>query len=75
MGRHAHRQYPAASTIKLAMMTDLLLRNQPGAALHLTAIDKRKMFQALYTSIDHDADYLWYKFENASFPSTSAPSA
>lgn len=68
----AHRQYPAASTIKLAMMTDLLLRNQPGAAnpIHLTAVDKRKMFQALYTSNDHDADYLWYKYENASFLNT-----
>jgi hypothetical protein len=69
---NAHRQYPAASTIKLAMMTDLLLRDQPGAAdpIHLTTVDKRKMFQALYTSNDNDADYLWYKYENASFSNT-----
>jgi hypothetical protein len=69
---NARTQYPAASTIKLAMMTDLLLRNQRGAAnpIHLTAVDQKKMFQALYTSNDHDADYLWYKYENASFSNT-----
>ncbi len=57
---------PAASTIKLAMMTDLLLRNRAGQ-IFLTPADRAAMFQALYTSNDIDADQLWFKYENASF--------
>jgi hypothetical protein len=57
---------PAASTIKLAMMTDILLRNRAGQ-IQLTPADREAMFQALYTSNDDAADYLWYKYENASF--------
>jgi hypothetical protein len=66
---NARTGYPAASTIKLAMMTDLLLRNQPGAAdpIHLTGADWSAMFGALYTSNDHDADLLWDRYEDASF--------
>ncbi len=57
---------PAASTIKLAMMTDILLRNRAGQ-IQLTPADRAAMFQALYTSNDDDADYLWYRYESASF--------
>ena len=63
---NAHVQYPAASTIKLAMMTDLLLRNRAGS-IHLTPADRSAMFQALYTSNDNDADHLWFAYENAGF--------
>ena len=59
-------QYPAASTIKLAMMTDLLLRNRAGS-IHLTPADRRAMYGALYTSNDDDADDLWNRYEDASF--------
>ena len=58
--------YPAASTIKLAMMTDLLLRNRAGN-IALTPGDRAEMFQALYTSNDDDATALWNQFEDASF--------
>jgi len=63
---HAATLIPAASTIKLAMMTDILLRNQAGQ-IQLTPADRAAMFQALYTSNDDDADYLWFRYENASF--------
>jgi len=59
-------QYPAASTIKLAMMTDLLLRNRAGS-IQLTPADRSAMFGALYTSNDNDADDLWFRYEDASF--------
>ncbi len=59
-------EYPMASTIKLAMMTDILQRNLAGN-IHLTPADQAAMYQALYTSNDNDADALWYKYENASF--------
>jgi hypothetical protein len=57
---------PAASTIKLAMMTDILQRQRAGQ-FQLTPADRAAMFGALYTSNDVDADHLWYKYENASF--------
>jgi hypothetical protein len=63
---NANTLYPAASTIKLAMMTDLLLRNRAGA-IALTPEDRAEMFQALYTSNDDDATALWNQFEDASF--------
>jgi hypothetical protein len=58
--------YPAASTMKLAMMTDLLLRNREGS-ISLTPADRDEMFQALYTSNDNDANALWDKYEDGSF--------
>jgi len=58
--------YPAASTIKLAMMTDLLLRNRAGN-IALSPEDRAEMFQALYTSNDDDATALWNQFEDSSF--------
>ncbi len=58
--------YPAASTMKLAMMTDILLRANAGD-ITLTATDKQEMFQALHTSNDNDANALWDQFEDGSF--------
>jgi len=58
--------YPAASTMKLAMMTDILQRAQAGS-ITLTPADKEEMFQALYTSNDDDANDLWDQFEDGSF--------
>jgi hypothetical protein len=58
--------YPAASTMKLAMMTDILLRQDAGS-ISLTSADREAMFQALYTSNDDDANYLWDKYEDGSF--------
>ncbi len=63
---NARTEYPAASTIKLAMMTDLLLRNRSGR-IHLTGADRSAMYQALYTSNDDDARTLWDRYENAGF--------
>jgi hypothetical protein len=62
----AHALYPAASTMKLAVITDLLLRNRRGR-IHLTPADRRQMYQALHTSNDDDANALWNKYEDASF--------
>ncbi len=63
---NAGTQYPAASTIKLAMITDLLLRNRAGR-IHLTRADWADIHGALYTSNDNDAKALWYRYEDASF--------
>jgi hypothetical protein len=58
--------YPAASTMKLAMMTDILQRSDAGS-INLTSADRQAMFEALYTSNDDDANYLWNKYEDGSF--------
>jgi hypothetical protein len=58
--------YPAASTIKLAMMTDILQRQAVGK-FTLTTADQNAMFGALFTSNDLDADDLWFRYEDASF--------
>ena len=63
---NAHTEYPAASTMKLAVMTDLLLRNQSGS-IHLTATDWKEMYPALHTSNDTDAKDLWDRYEDGSF--------
>ena len=63
---NAHTEYPAASTMKLAVMTDLLLRNQSGN-IHLTATDWKEMYPALHTSNDTDAKDLWDRYEDGSF--------
>jgi hypothetical protein len=62
---NAAARYPAASTMKLAMITDILLRTDGGS--DLTSADREEMYQALYTSNDTDADDLWYKYEDGSF--------
>jgi hypothetical protein len=58
--------YPAASTMKLAMMTDILLRAGVGS-IDLTSTDRGQMYNALYTSNDNDATALWDKYEDRSF--------
>ena len=63
---NADVSYPAASTMKLAMMTDILQRSDAGR-IDLTNADRQAMFQALYTSNDDDANYLWNKYEDGSF--------
>jgi hypothetical protein len=63
---NARTEYPAASTMKLAVMTDLLLRNQSGN-IHLTATDWKEMYPALHTSNDTDAKDLWDRYEDGSF--------
>jgi hypothetical protein len=63
---NARTEYPAASTMKLAVMTDLLLRNQSGN-IHLTATDRKEMYPALHTSNDTDAKDLWDRYEDGSF--------
>jgi hypothetical protein len=63
---NAAAEYPAASTMKLAMMTDILLRAHAGQ-IDLTSADQDEMYQALYTSDDDDANDLWDKYEDGSF--------
>jgi len=58
--------YPAASTMKLAMMTDILQRADVGS-INLTSTDRDEMYNALYTSNDDDATALWDKYEDGSF--------
>jgi hypothetical protein len=58
--------FPAASTIKLAMMTDILQRQAAGQ-FALSPADQQAMFGALFTSNDNDADDLWFHYEDASF--------
>jgi hypothetical protein len=62
----AHTAMPAASTIKLAMVTDLMLRNGSGA-IQLTSGDWDLIHHALHESSDVAADSLWFAFENAGF--------
>jgi len=62
----AHTDLPAASTIKLAMVTDLLLRNGSGA-IQLTARDWDLIHHALHESSDGAADRLWAAYEDGSF--------
>jgi hypothetical protein len=62
----AHTDLPAASTVKLAMVTDLLLRNGAGS-IQLTGADWNLIYHALHESSDQAADALWAAFENGSF--------
>jgi hypothetical protein len=63
---NAAADYPAASTMKLAMMTDILLRANVGS-IDLTGTDHDEMYNALYTSNDDDATALWDKYEDGTF--------
>ncbi|MGE5287135.1 MAG: hypothetical protein ACM3ML_08040 [Micromonosporaceae bacterium] len=63
---NARTDFPAASTIKLAMVTDLLQRNA-ARAIALTLSDWKLMYNALHESSDTAADELWFSFENGSF--------
>jgi len=62
----AYTDLPAASTIKLAIVTDLLLRNGSGA-IQLTGGDWSLIHNALHESSDTAADALWQSFEDGSF--------
>ena len=62
----AHADLPAASTIKLAIVTDLLLRNGAGA-IELTGQDWNLIHHALHESSDAAADRLWAAYEDGSF--------
>ena len=62
----AGRDFPAASTVKLAMVTDLLLRNGAGQ-IHLGGGDWNLIEAALHVSSDHAADLLWQAYEGPGF--------
>ncbi len=62
----AGRDFPAASTVKLAMVTDLLLRNGSGQ-IHLGGGDWSRIGAALHASSDHAADLLWQAYEGPGF--------
>jgi hypothetical protein len=57
---------PAASTIKLAMMADLMLRSRDGS-IDLGSDDWDLIYNALHSSSDTAADQLWSAFEDSSF--------
>jgi hypothetical protein len=58
--------FPAASTTKLAMAADLLLRAGAGR-ITLRPGDWALLHAALHDSSDVAADRLWYRFENGRF--------
>jgi hypothetical protein len=58
--------FPAASTTKLAMASDLLLRAGAGR-ITLRPGDRALIRQALHDSSDTAADRLWFAFENRGF--------
>jgi hypothetical protein len=62
----AYTDFPAASTIKLAIVTDLLLRNGAGT-LQLSGQDWNLIHSALHESSDPAADALWKAYEDSSF--------
>jgi hypothetical protein len=64
--RFARTEFPAASTIKLAMITDILLRADAGQ-ITLGPGDWSLIYNALHESSDTAATALWDSFENGSF--------
>jgi hypothetical protein len=63
---NARQSFPAASTVKLAMVADLLVRERRGR-LRLAPTDQPLIDAALRESDDGAADRLWYAYENAGF--------
>ncbi|MGE5291606.1 MAG: hypothetical protein ACM3ML_31270 [Micromonosporaceae bacterium] len=63
---NARRAFAAASTVKLAMVADLLLREESGV-IRLTPADRSLIDAALRESSDAAADRLWSAFEDAAF--------
>jgi hypothetical protein len=63
---NARTTFPAASTTKLAMAADLLLRADTGR-IKLRAGDWTLIDEMLHDSSDAAADQLWYAFENGRF--------
>jgi hypothetical protein len=64
--RYAHTDFPAASTIKLAMVADVMLRADAGQ-ISLGPYDWNLIYNILHESSDTAGDGLWYAFENGSF--------
>ncbi len=62
----AGTEFPAASTIKLAMVVDLLLRNQSGQ-IELSEDDWDQIDQMLHDSSDTAADQIWSEYFDGSF--------
>jgi len=63
---NAWQSFPAASTVKLAMAADLLVRERRGT-VRLTPADRPLIDAALRESADEAADRLWYAYEDAGF--------
>lgn len=63
---HAGREVWTASTIKLAMVVDLLVRERAGAVT-LTAADQANIHAMLHTSDDTAADAVWRAHGRAAF--------
>jgi hypothetical protein len=64
--KDADADFPAASTIKLAMVTDLIRRQNAGS-LSLGPAGWDLINQILYNSSDAAGDQLWFAYENGSF--------
>jgi hypothetical protein len=64
--RYARAQVPAASTIKLAMVADVMLRADAGQ-IALSPYDWNLIYNILHESSDTAGDQLWFAFEDASF--------
>lgn len=62
----ADTDFPAASTIKLAIITDLMRRQLTGS-LSLSPGDWGLINEILYNSDDAAGDQLWFAYENGSF--------
>ncbi len=58
--------FPAASTIKLAMVADVMLRADRGQIM-LDPADWSLIYSILHESSDVAGDQLWFSFEDASF--------
>ena len=61
---HADTEVWTASTIKLAMVVDLLTRDRRGT-ISLTPADRTEIQQMLHSSDDDAADALWFKYAGA----------
>ena len=61
----AGTEFPAASTVKLAMVVDLLLRNHSGQ-ITLSGDDWDEIDQMLHDSSDSAADRLWFEYFDGS---------
>ena len=64
--KDADTDFPAASTIKLAIITDLMRRQITGS-LSLSSADWGLINEILYNSDDAAGDQLWFAYENGSF--------
>ena len=64
--RFARMDFPAASTIKLAMVADVMLRNDDGQ-IALGPYDWNLIYNILHESSDTAGDALWFAFEDGSF--------